>query len=220
MTEYCLPERDKVALVTISAQNDFIRPGSALCANGHKRALKPLENVVKAFREGRAPIFHSVRLYRPDGSNVEACRRSAFDEGLRVLMPGSIGAEVISTLKPDPEVRLDPEILFDGGFQELGVNEKVFYRPRWGAFHETRLGAELETLGITTIVICGFSFSTGTRATIYEASARDLRIVLVPDAVCNSTEAGIAELGRIGVYLMSSDYCVNWVLERGRSVAA
>jgi nicotinamidase-related amidase len=220
MTEYCLPEKENVALITISAQRDFVRGESPLCANGHSRAVPALKLVVEAFRRQGAPIFHSVRLYRADGSNAEPCRRSAFEEGLRILMPGTSGAELIDEIKTDPALRLDPQLLLSGKMQELGENEFVFYRPRWGAFHHSRLEAELAARGINTVVICGFSFSTGTRATIYEASARDLRIILVPDAVCNGTEAGIAELGRIGVYLMSSDYCIEWIEARTPRAAA
>jgi nicotinamidase-related amidase len=167
--------------------------------------------LVESFRKQSAPIFHSVRLYRPDGSNVEPCRRSAVEEGLRIFMPGSFGAELIDALKPDPDVRLNPEILLNGGLQELSDNEYVFYRPRWGAFHNTPLETELRRRGITTVVICGFSFSTGTRATIYEASARDFRIVVVPDAISNASDSAIAELGRLGVYLMQSNSCCPWI---------
>ena len=135
--DYCLPERGNAALITISAQDDFVRSDSPLCAKGHGLAIPALEKVVQAFRAEGAPIYHSVRLYRADGSNVEPCRRAAFEEGLRVLMPGSMGSELIPEIKPDLDVRLEPELLFDGGFQTIGENEKVFYRPRWGAFHNT-----------------------------------------------------------------------------------
>lgn len=220
MNDYCLPERDKVALITISAQQDFVRQDSPLCSRGNARAVPALVRVVKAFRQQGAPIFHTVRLYRPDGSNAEPVRRAAIEEGLRVLMPGSFGTELIGELRQDPAQRLDAETLFSGGLQEVGANEQVLYRPRWGAFHQTPLEDELKARNITTVVICGFNFSTGTRATIYEASARDYRIVMVPDAVCTSNEAGIAELGRIGVYLMSSDYCADWVTNQRAKAAA
>src|SRR3546814_1693915 len=82
-----------------------------------------------------------------------------------------------------------------------GRNENVHYRPRWGAFHNTPLEAKLREQEITTLVICGFSFSTGGRASVYEASARDFRIVLVADALCNATDEAVQELGRMGVYL-------------------
>jgi nicotinamidase-related amidase len=170
-----------------------------------------LTKLVECFRRQSAPIFHSVRLYKADGSNVDACRRQAVEEGLRILMPGSLGAELIDELKPGREVRLDPELLFAGDFQEIAANEFVHYRPRWGAFYNTQLEDKLRRQGVTTLVVCGFSFSTGGRATIYEASARDFRIVLVPDALCNATEAAIQELGRMGVYLMDTANCLGWM---------
>src|SRR3546814_4308230 len=66
----------------------------------------------------RASIYHSVRLYKPDGSNVDACRRQAVEEGLRILMPGTLGAELIEDLKTNKDVRLNPELLFNVEFQE------------------------------------------------------------------------------------------------------
>ena len=215
MKDYCFPEKGKSALLTISAQRDFGRADSPICAKGMERALPAMLRLVESFRKRSAPIFHSVRLYRPDGSNVEPCRRSAVEEGLRIFMPGSFGAELIDALNPNPDVRLDPVVLLNGGLQELAPNEFVFYRPRWGAFHNTPLEAELRSRGITTVVICGFSFSTGTRATVYEASARDFRIVVVPDAISNASDSAIAELGRLGVYLMQSKSCCPWIAGAG-----
>jgi len=211
MNDYCFPDKGKSALLTISAQRDFSRADSPICAKGIERALPAVLRLIETFRKQSAPIFHSVRLYRPDGSNVEPCRRSAVEEGLRIFMPGSFGAELMDALNPAPDVRLDPEALLNGDFQELADNEYVFYRPRWGAFHNTSLEEELRSRGITTVVICGFSFSTGTRATVYEASARDFRIVVVPDAISNASEPAIAELGRLGVYLMQSKSCCPWI---------
>ena len=92
-----------------------------------------------------------------------------------------------------------------------GEAEWAFYRPRWGAFHDTALEARLRALGVNTLVVCGFNFTTAMRATIYEASARDFRIVLVSDAVGNASEAAVQEMARIGVYLMPSDCCLDWL---------
>src|SRR3546814_394534 len=81
-------------------------------------------------------------------------------------MPGTLGAELIEDLKPNKDVRLDPELLFNGEFQEIGSNELVYYRPRWGAFHNTGLEDALRAQQITTLVICGFRFSTGDRKSV------------------------------------------------------
>ena len=211
MTNYCVPEKGKAALLCISAQRDFIAPGSPVRACGSRSALPNIAALVDCFRDHNAPIYHSVRLYKADGSNVDACRRQAVEEGLRILMPGTLGAELIDDLKPSRDVRLDPETLFAGDFQEIGPKEFVHYRPRWGAFHDTGLESRLRDQQVTTLVICGFSFSTGGRASVYEASARDFRIVLVPDALCNATEEAVQELGRIGIYLMDTSNCLSWM---------
>ncbi len=217
MPDYTLPEKQTVALLTLSAQRDFTLPGSPVRAAGLARAIPAMKRLVDGFRQQGAPIYHSVRLYRPDGTNVDVCRRQAVEEGLRILMPGSFGSELIDEVKPKAGIRLDPDLLFAGKFQSIGEKEAIFYRPRWGAFHDTGLEAELKARGVTTLVICGFSFATGTRATIYEASARDFRLVLVPDAVCNSTEDGVRELGRMGVYLLNAENCLTWLTSEERS---
>ena len=134
-------------------------------------------------------------------------------------MPGSLGSELLDELKPEPSVRLNPDCLLSGRMQRLGAQEWAFYRPRWGAFHETGLEQQLSKLGISTLVICGLSFATGTRATVYEASARDFRTVVVTDALASATEEGIRELGRMEVYLMTAESCLAW-LNNGRSPSA
>ncbi len=211
MANYCVPQKGTAALLTLSAQQDFLRPGSPYRAAGAHRVLPALARTVRGFRALDAPLFHAVRLYRPDGSNVDACRRQAVEEGLRVFMPGTSGVELLDEVRPDPAPRLDARGLLDGGFQPFGQTEWAFYRPRWGAFHETALEARLGALGVTTLVVCGFNFTTAMRATIYEASARDFRIVLVTDAIGNGSEAAVQELARIGVYLMPSDCCLDWL---------
>lgn len=211
MPEYTAPERERVALLTINGQRDFTREGSILRAGGVSRARPALRSTVESFRAVGTPIFHAVRLYRPDGSNVDIFRRKAVEEGMRVLMPGSFGAELIDELKPQSEVRLDPECLLGGRCQEIGPSEWAFYKPRWGAFHDTSLDQRLGELGITTLVICGCNFSTSGRATVYEAGARDYRIILVTDALSGAREDSLVELGRIGVYLMSAENCGDWL---------
>jgi nicotinamidase-related amidase len=175
---------------------------------------------VQGFRSANAPIVHLVRLYRPDGSNADACRRRAIEEGLRVLMPGSCGAELVPEVNPAPETRLDSVALLAGNLQTLAEREWALYRPRWGAFFKTCLEDHLKSLGISTIAVCGCNFSTAIRATIYEASARDFRVVVVPDAIAGASEEDIAELARIGVYLMNTDCCISWLTTPPRPLAA
>lgn len=221
MEDYTLPERSSVALLTVNAQRDFTLPGSPMKAAGACNAVPGMGRLAKAFRAEGLPILHAVRMYRPDGSNVDICRRKAVEDGLRILMPGSSGVDLVDEVKPSPDVRLHPDWLFAGSFQDIGPREWIFYKPRWGAFHNTALEQHLRNLNVTTIVLCGCNFATSVRATIYEATARDLRVVLVPDAVSGTTEEGVRELGRIGLYLVDSEDCLSWLAKPdGSTVAA
>jgi nicotinamidase-related amidase len=220
MPDYTAPERHRAALLTFAVQKDCTMPGSPVGRLSGGPTLGAIGSLVKGFRARSAPIVHLVRLYRPDGSNVDVCRRRAVEEGLRVLMPGSLGAELVDQVKPIADLRLDGSRLLSGRLQELSSNEWALYRPRWGAFYDTRLEDHLRALGVSTIVICGSNFSTAIRATVYEASARDFRVVLVPDAVKGVDDGDLSELARIGVYLMNADCCVSWLKNPLRSAAA
>jgi nicotinamidase-related amidase len=220
MSEHNVPQRDSVALLTVDLQRDFTRRGSPIMASGVGRALPNICQLVEAFREGGRPIFHSIRLYRPDGSNVDLCRRSQVEEGLRVLMPGTSGVELLDAVRPDGDFRVDSEALIEGEFQEIGPNERLVYKPRWGAFFSTELEAWLHRLSVNTVVVCGFNFPTGGRASIYEACARDFRVVVGTDALCDASEEGLRELGRLGAYQMTTAACLDWLRGKRQPSAA
>ena len=220
MGNYTAPKRHSVALLTVNAQRDFTIKGSPLRACGVTTAVPAMARLVQGFRQAGAPIFHAVRLYRADGSNVDIFRREAIEEGLRVLMPGTSGVELLDEIQPDPAVRLDPHSLLAGERQALGPGEWAVYKPRWGAFHGTELDQHLRETGVTTLVLCGCNYDTSGRATIYEAGARDYRVVLVPDAMTGVGETAAEEMARIGVYLMTVEACLAWLEGRSSSTAA
>lgn len=220
MPDYTTPERDRTVLLTFAVQRDCTSPGSPVGYLGGGGTLARIGELAQGFRRAGAPIVHLVRLYRPDGSNVDACRRRAVEEGLRVLMPGSCGAELVPEVNPAPETRLDCAELLSGRLQELANREWALYRPRWGAFYRTSLEDHLRSLDVSTIVVAGCNFTTAIRATIYEASARDFRVVAIPDAIAGASEDDLADLARIGVYLMNTACCVSWLSTPPRPLAA
>lgn len=218
MNRYVGPDWPNAALLTIDVQRDFALPGAPAEIPGTAEAAPRMGRLVEAFRRAGRPILHVVRLYRPDGSNADLCRRDVLERGERIVLPGSDGAEPLDELKPSPAARLDPEKLLAGGLQALGTNEWAVYKPRWGAFYRTPVEEHLRALGVNTVVVCGCNFPNCPRATIYEASERDFRVVLAADAVSGLYERGARELRGIGVGLLGSEACADAMTRAGAVV--
>jgi nicotinamidase-related amidase len=198
------------ALLTIDTQNDFTLPDSPFAITGTFEIVPKMRQVLHAFRSTSRPIIHVIRIYNSDGSNVDLCRKRAVTElGNKLVIAGTQGAELVDELKPsDSKVTLDTELLLKGKLQQVTNKEWIMYKPRWGAFYATPLEGHLHDLNTNTIVICGCNFPNCPRTTIYEASERDFRVVLIKDATSNVYERGLQELDKIGIELMTSDNCV------------
>jgi nicotinamidase-related amidase len=158
-----------------------------------------MERVLKIYRQRKWPIMHVVRMYLADGTNADLCRRAAIESGKTTVLPGSPGAELTERLKPSSNTRLDATLLLAGQLQVLAENEWAMYKPRWDAFYQTPLETHLKALGVTTVVVVGCNFPNCPRATVYGASARDFRVVLIADAVSGVYDRGLRELNGIGV---------------------
>ncbi len=197
------PDFAAAALVTIDTQRDVLDDGT-LQIPGTSAALPAMGEAARAFRRLGRPIVHIVRVYRPDASNADLCRRSVLEAGLPVLHPGATGTQIAAELLPAVDLRLDDELLLAGGMQSLGPSEVAIYKPRWGAFYRTPLEAHLRELGVSTLVFAGANFPNCPRTSIYEASERDFRVVLMRDAISGLYERGEDELANIGVRLMSA----------------
>jgi len=200
---YTAPDFASAALITIDTQCDVL-DGGPLEIPGTSAALTGMRALLDAFRDAARPIIHVVRLYQPDGSNVDLCRRRAVQNGTRMLTTNSPGSQLAAELLPEPELTLDGELLLSGGVQSLGPGEAAIYKPRWGAFYRTPLEDHLRRQGVCTLVFCGCNFPNCPRTSIYEASERDFRVVLAREAISGLYERGERELTNIGVHLMST----------------
>ncbi len=204
MADYTSPDFSRAALITIDVQRDCVLPGAPFEISGTFERLPKMRRLAQVFRAAQKPIIHVVRLYLPDGSNADPCRRRAIELGMHVLVPESYGAELMEELKPSPGIRLDSTSLLRGELQKIGPGEWIMYKPRWGAFFKTPLEKHLHDLDVNTIVVCGCNFPNCPRTTIYEASERDFRIVFVTDAVSRTYKRGLQELENIGVKLFKT----------------
>jgi nicotinamidase-related amidase len=203
MDGHTAPRFEAAALVTIDVQRDTL-DGRPLEIPGTSTALAAMARAADAFRAAGRPIVHVVRLYREDASNVDLCRRELVEGGARILAPGDEGAELAPGLAPSGAPGLDAEVLLAGELQPLGPAEWAMYKPRWGAFFQTPLEDHLRGLGVDTLAFCGANFPNCPRTSIYEASERDFRIVVAPDAVSGIYDRGRAELEGIGVVMMDA----------------
>ncbi len=209
--EYITPDRKHSALLITDVQRDFTLKGAADEIPGTLTSVQYIKSLVQGYREVGHPIVHVIRLYNKDGSNVDSCRRKAIENGKQLVTPGSDGAELMDELKPSSHIRLDSKLLLSGNLQQIGSMEWIMYKPRWGAFYNTKLERHLQNLDVNTVVVCGCNFPNCPRTTIYEASERDYRIVLATDATSVLYDRALQELKNVGVSIMNTDECIAWL---------
>ena len=203
MDAYTSPQYHQSALVTIDMQRDFL-DDQPLGVRGTSAVVARVARATRLFREQGRPVVHVVRLYRPDGANVDPCRRTRVEQGAPMLIAGSPGSQMIAPLLPSGDVVLDADLLLDGRLQPIGPREWIMYKPRWGAFFETPLEAHLRSAKVSTVVFAGCNWPNCPRTSIYEASERDFRIVVLSDAVSGLYARGLRELEGIGASIVST----------------
>ncbi len=179
-----------VALIIVDMQNDFVLPNAPVCVKGAFKTIPKLEEILDFFRFKKLPIFHVIREYLDDASNVENFRVKDFRNGKKYVVKGTKGAEIIDELKP-----------IDG--------EYVIIKPRFSAFMNTELEFILKRLNIKTLVICGTQYPNCIRATVYDAVSYDYDVYLLTDATSAQTdeiaEANIIDMKNIGVNCLTVD---------------
>lgn len=200
--DYTEPDWESCALLLIDVQRDFLDDGP-LTIPGTTAVLPRLAELVAAFRAAGRPIVHIVRLSEPGGGDVDLPRRAAVEAGLSLVAAGSSGSQLAPAVLGDRMAELDPAALLAGEPQYLdgARTELVLFKPRWGAFHRTALERLLRDRGVGTVVVAGCNLPNCPRATLFEASMRDLRAVLVTDAVSQTSDERLADLAGIGVRL-------------------
>src|SRR5690606_4689897 len=138
-------EQDKSALLIIDMQYDFANPKGQAYVDGTEEIIPHLVSLTNIFRKYGKPVFHIIRLYQPDGSNAELCRRELISSGKQIVAPNSPGAEIIDELLPEIDNPHSHDELLNGNIIRCGDNDHVLYKPRWGAFYNTTLHDMLQS---------------------------------------------------------------------------
>ena len=153
----------RYALLIIDMQNDFVLPEGPLPVPQAQAVIPKIRYVLDAFRDRKHPVFHIVRVHRPDGSDVEITRMDLFKK-TPFAVAGSHGAAVVDQLRPV-------------------TGEYVIEKTRMSAFIGTELDLMLRTLGITDLVVTGIQTPNCIRTTVFDAIAYNYPVILVRDAV-------------------------------------
>jgi nicotinamidase-related amidase len=178
----------KAALLIIDMQNDFVLDGKPLKVAGARAVIPKIHDVLALFRERGLPVFHILRVHRPDGSDVEIIRQELFRKQ-PFAVAGTSGAAVIDELKPCS-------------------GEYVIEKTRMSAFIGTELDLILRTLGVITLIVCGIQTPNCIRTTVFDAIAYNYPVVLVDDATGAASEevhrANVRDMQNIGVCVVKA----------------
>ena len=174
----------KTALLIIDMQNDFLLPGAPAEIPGAVRIVPTVKNLLYFCREWKIPVFHVIRQYRYDGSDIENFRKDGFLQNGRYLVPGTPGAEIVTELKP-------------------AEGEYIIVKPRFSAFFCTELELILKRIRINDIVICGVQYPNCIRATALDSVSYDYNTTVITDATAGADDeialSNIRDLRNIGV---------------------
>jgi nicotinamidase-related amidase len=179
---------EKPALLIIDMQNDFVLEGKPLRVAGAQAVIPKIQSVLSEFRKRSLPVFHVLRVHRPDGSDVEITRQELF-AGSPFAVEGTRGAAVIDELSP-------------------GKGEYVLTKTRMSAFIGTELDLMLRTLGVSTLFVCGIQTPNCIRTTVFDGIAYNYPVVLIDDATGASSEevhrANVRDMQNIGVRVVKA----------------
>ena len=208
---YPLPAKDsgnRVALVIIDMQRDFIEPGGFGAALGNKveylqKIVPTVAGLLKTFRELRLPVIHTREGHCPDLSDCPPAKKrrgnSTFrigDRGPmgRILVLGEPGNDIVHELRPE-----DGELVID--------------KPGKGAFYATDLQERLKGLGITHLIFTGVTTEVCVQTSMREANDRGYECLLIEDG----TESYFPDFKQATVRMIQSQGgIVGWITTADR----
>jgi len=168
---------EKVALVVIDMQRDFVEPGGFGDTLGNdvarlKGIIPTVAELIGLFREFGWPVIHTREGHRPDLSDLPPAKRERGSPTLRIGDQGPMGRILI---RGEPGHAIVPELAPADG-------EIVIDKPGKGSFYATDLAEHLNRLGTTHLVIAGVTTEVCVQTTMREANDRGFDCLLVENA--------------------------------------
>ncbi len=178
------------ALIIIDMQNDFLDRESPFYIQEAASSIPKIKKLLDFFRDKDWPVFHIIRYYREDGSDVENIRLSSFLSGQKAVLPQSHGSEIVAELYPQGQ-------------------EYIIVKQRFSAFMATELDFILRRRKLENLVICGTQLPVCVRETLFDAIAFDYKPLLITDG-CSAKEeviaqANIKDIANMGVPCLTTE---------------
>ena len=200
----------RTALVNVDMQNVFVE-GTPLAAPGGVALLGPVNRIAGACRETGIQVIHTLHVTRPDGANL-----GTMGELVEPIRAGYI-REGSETAKLHRGV-------------EVGKNDILFNKPRYGAFTGTDLDHILRAKGIDTIIVSGICTNICCETTAREAAMRDYRVFFLNDGTETFPLGGLSveeikkathtTLGLAFARVLSVDECISLIRQGARTATA
>jgi nicotinamidase/pyrazinamidase len=153
------------ALVLVDIQNDFL-PGGALAVPRGNEVIEPLNRSIGEFERHRLPIF-ATRDWHPGNHCSFRAQGGPWPPH---CIAGSQGAQFAAQLQLVPVVRMVPK----------GTRADA---DAYSGFQDTELAQQLRDLGCTRLFIGGLATDYCVRATVLDALAAGLEVVVLTDAI-------------------------------------
>lgn len=180
---------DSHALLIIDMQHDFAVPGGACEVPGAHATIPSIRRVLGRFRDLGLPIFHVVREYRSDGSDVEITRLHALKER-KMVVPGTQGVRIAPGLEP-----------VEGEYRIV--------KQRFSAFMFTELDLILRRKGVTHLAVTGTQLPFCLRTTLFDGLSLGYHMSLLTDASSSRTneihQANIRDIRDAGMSCVTVD---------------
>ena len=170
-------DRDRVALIVIDMQRDFLEHGGFGASLGNDvsrlQAIVPATaRLIAGFRAANRPVIHTRECHAPDLSDCPPAKLGRGRPGLRIGDAGAMGRILV---RGEPGAEIVPELFPAPG-------DTVIDKPGKGAFYATALGGILAEKNIAQLVFAGVTTEVCVQTTMREANDRGFECLLAEDA--------------------------------------
>lgn len=171
---------DKIGLVVIDMQRDFVEPGGFGESLGND--VSPLKEIIPTvamllalFRQAGLPVIHTRECHSPDLADCPPAKRNRGKPRSRIGDEGPMGRILIAG---EPGTEIVPELAPISG-------EPVIDKPGKGAFCRTSLETILDDMGLQQLVFAGVTTEVCVQSTMREANDRGYDCLLATNATAS-----------------------------------